>query len=468
MALPIVAIVGRPNVGKSSLLNCIAQRRISIVDPTAGVTRDRVSAIVHVDDVYFEIVDTGGYGIEDRDGLTGDVEAQIEYAISAAALVLFVVDARDGLMPLDRRVAELLRRCRAPAVLVANKVDEPRTAAALGELNALGFGEPMSVSALHGRGRQELIEAIVERIRPLADERPTAPVLRFAIVGRRNAGKSSFINSLVGEKRVIVSEVPGTTRDSVDVRFVRNGRTYVAIDTAGVRKKSRMAGDVEYYGYVRATGAIRRADVVLFFIDATVPVGEVEKRLAGYIAEHYKPCVLVVNKWDLARGRASSDGYGEYLTKTMPMLDYAPIAFATATEAKNVQSVLDLARTLQKQADIRVETARLNDVLSQILATRGPSPKRGGRRPKIYYGTQIGTSPPTIVLFVNDPALIQPEYQRFLVNRLRERLPFDEVPIRLLFRSRRGAGQDARTDARERGSRKPRKLRQESGVGREH
>lgn len=438
MSLPIVAIVGRPNVGKSSLLNCLAKQRISIVDPTAGVTRDRISVVLDVEDVYFELVDTGGYGIEDRDGLTDQVEAQIQYAISAAVVVLFVVDTQDGITALDRKVAELLRRQADNVILVSNKVDAPMHEGLTGEMERLGFGTPMPISALHGFGREELMTEIVRRVKPVSIDRPPDPVLRLAIVGRRNAGKSTFINCLAGEDRVIVSEVPGTTRDSVDVRFEKDGQIYVAIDTAGVRKKRKIADDIEFYGYSRAQRSIRRADVVLFFMDSTEPAGEVDKRLGGYILEQFKPCIVVINKWDLAQGKAESEQYGDYITKILPSLDFAPIAFVTAKESKNVQSVLDLAKSLHKQANTRLSTANLNTILEEITAVRGPS-SRKGRRPKIYYGTQISVCPPTIVLFVNDPSLITEEYRRFLINRFRERLPFAEVPIRLMLRARRGS-----------------------------
>jgi GTP-binding protein len=442
MAIPVVAIVGRPNVGKSALLNCLAKRKISIVDPMAGVTRDRVGIILDVNETYFELVDTGGYGVEDADGLTERIEGQIQFAVNRASLILFVVDAREGVTPLDQKVAARLRKQETPVLLVANKIDRGADEGLVGELYALGFGDPMQVSALHGRGRQDLLDALVAGLAPLAGEKPATPTLKLAIVGRRNVGKSTFINCLAGEDRLIVSEVPGTTRDSVDVRFEKDGRVYVAIDTAGLRKKRKIADDVEYFGYSRAFRSIRRADVVLFFIDATVPIGEVDKRLGTYIVEQFKPCVLVVNKWDLAKGRASTEEYGAYFAKILPGLDFAPIAFTTAMQAKNVQSTLDLATTLHKQAGVRVSTAELNAHLEEILALRGPSPKRGAKRPKIFYGTQIGVRPPTLVLFVNDPAAITPEYQRFLLNRFRERLPYDEVPIRLLFRARRGRDQD--------------------------
>jgi GTP-binding protein len=465
MPLPVVAIVGRPNVGKSSLLNCLAKRRISIVDPTAGVTRDRVGVILDVDDVYFELVDTGGYGIDDRDGLTEQVETQIQFAVASATLVLFIVDAHEGVTPLDRRVAELLRRQKVEVILVANKVDTPQDALLIAELNGLGFGEPIPISALHLRGRSELLEAVLDRIRPLAGERPPDPALKLAIVGKRNAGKSTFINCLAGEERVIVSEVPGTTRDSIDVRFEKDGQVYVAIDTAGIRKERKMADSIEYYGFTRAERSIRRADVVLFFIDSTVPVGEVDKRLGGYIAEQHKPCILVINKWDLAKDRADTETYGDYLAQILPNLDYAPVAFVTATESRNVQSVLDLAKVLYKQAATRLATRRLNEALMEVVSLRGPSAKHGTGRPKIYYGTQIGICPPTLVLFVNNPSLIRPEYQRFLVNQLRERLPFAEVPIRLLLRSHRGKGRPAEHGDRAgagQGRRTPRR-RQDTG-----
>ncbi len=439
MALPVVAIVGRPNVGKSSLLNALVGRMISIVDPTAGVTRDRVSAVCEVDELYFELVDTGGYGIEDSDQLTAHIEQQILYAIDQASLVLFVVDVRAGLTPLDREVARLLRRFEREVILVANKADAEPHEATASEFFPLGFGEPMCVSAKHGHGRRELTERVVEGVRAVAGDEPVEPVMKVAMVGRRNVGKSTFVNALAGQDRVIVSEVPGTTRDAVDVQFEIDGRTFIAIDTAGVRKKSKMSSDVEFYSYTRATRSIRRADVVLFLIDATEPVSQVDKKLGGYIAEHDKPVVLVINKWDLAKGRAVSEDYGEYLDKVLPELSYAPVTFVTAAKGKNVPATIDVAQAMFRQASTRVGTGQLNEALTRALDVRGPSPKRGVKPPKIFYATQVGVRPPTIVLFVNDPSLIGEGYRRFLLNRMRESLPFEEIPIRLLFRARRRA-----------------------------
>lgn len=427
-------------MGKSSLFNALIGRRASITEPTAGVTRDRVTEIAEFQDQYFELVDTGGHGVVDRDDLSEHVEGQILYAINQAHLVLFVVDGRAGINPLDRKTAELLRRRCDIVVLVANKVDEPHMAGQAGEFVKLGFGEPVTVSAVHGHGREELRDLIAERVRDVATEVPRDPVLKIALVGKRNAGKSTFINAIAGEPRVIVSEIPGTTRDSIDVRFEKDGRTLVAIDTAGVRKKNKLADDIEFFAYTRAVDSIHRADVVLFLIDSTVPVGQVDKRLAGLLVEQHKPCVLVVNKWDLAKGKASTDAYGEYLTKTLPQLSYAPVSFTSALSGRNIGSTIDLVASLYKQAQTRVGTGRLNAALQEALSRNMPPTKRGKRRPKFYYATQIAVTPPTIVVFVNAASLVTVGYRRFLLNRFRESLPYEEVPIRLIFRGRRAGG----------------------------
>ncbi len=440
MSLPVVAIVGRPNVGKSSLFNVLVRRRTSIVEATAGVTRDRVTAVCDIDDVYFELVDTGGHGIVDRDDLDEHVERQIEYAIQQAQLILFVVDAREDLMPLDSDTAELLRRhdSTARVRLIANKVDNPRMEETLSEFVSLGFGEPLPVSAVHGHGRSELRELIRDEMALVSDKVPDDPVMKIAIVGKRNAGKSSFVNALAGEERVIVSEIPGTTRDSIDVRIEKDGRTLIVIDTAGARKKRKISDSIDFYANSRATRSIIRADVVLFLIDATVPVSQVDKRLANLIAAEHKACVLVINKWDLAKGRASAEDFGEYLAKVMPDIQYAPLAFTSASTGRNVASTIDLGAELFKQSNTRVGTGRLNQALERALAIDSPRPKRGRKIPKFYYATQVSTLPPTIVIFVNSPEAVSQNYKRFLLNRFREMLPFEEVPLRLIFRARRG------------------------------
>lgn len=439
MALPVIAIVGRPNVGKSSLFNVLVGRRTSIVEATPGVTRDRVSHVCEIDEAYYELVDTGGFGIVDRDDLTEHVERQIRYAIGQASLVLFVVDARDGIAPLDRRTTDLLRPSGKPTCLIANKVDAEHLAYSVGEFIKLGFGEPVAVSATTGYGRDDLVDLIKSRLAQMHGETPEEPVMKVALVGKRNAGKSTFVNALAGEERVIVSEIPGTTRDSIDVRFEKDGRVVVAIDTAGVRKKSKIQDDIEYYALTRAAHSIQRADVVLLLIDSTVPVGQVDKKLARQISDEYKPCILVVNKWDKAKGLASTDEYGEYLAKVLPEMRMAPVAFTSAVSGRNTQPVIDLATELYKQARHRVGTGRLNQVVREAVERNAPRPKRGRKAPKVLYATQIAVQPPSIIVFVNGAQLVAPAYERFLTNELRERLPFGEVPIRLFFRSRRRA-----------------------------
>jgi len=437
MSLPTVAIIGRPNVGKSSLLNTLAGSMISIVEPTAGVTRDRVSVIIEKDQRYFELVDTGGYGIVDSGALSKHIAGQIRQAIDSADLVLFVVDIRDGIVPLDEKIARLLRRVNLDVVLVANKADSASMFPAAGEFSRLGFGEAICISATNNLNKNALLEKILEKIDHLPVERPEKTAMKIAVVGKRNAGKSTFINSIIGQERVIVSEVPGTTRDAVDVRFVRDGRTYIAIDTAGVRKKSKISSDIEFYSYSRAIRSIKRADVVLFLIDSTLPVSQVDKKLARFITEQYKSCVLVINKWDLAKERATTDDYADYLFKVLSSLRYTPIAFTTATDAKNVQSVLDLANELFKQATTQIPTAKLNKAIEMITAERVGGTKHKSGWPKIYYGTQISTNPFTMLLFVNRPQLFDENYRRFFIGRLRQFLPISEVPVRLLIRPRR-------------------------------
>jgi GTP-binding protein len=458
MALPVVAIIGRPNVGKSSLFNALAGEMISIVEPTAGVTRDRVSTIIGRGEKYFELLDTGGYGIVDAQQLSEHIEQQILTAIESANIVLFVVDIREGIVPLDEKIAQLLRKGGPTqrrglakggldVIGVANKADEARMFPAAGEFSRFGFGEFICISATNNLNKQVLLERIFKKLTGMESARPAEPVMKIAIVGKQNVGKSSLVNAMVGSERVIVSETPGTTRDAIDVRFEKDGKTIVVIDTAGIRKKSRMADSIEFYSFVRATKSIARADVVLFMIDATADVSDVDKKIARFIADEYKSCIIVINKWDLAKGTAVTDSYEDYLTKLLPGLKYAPIAFTTATEAKNVHGVLDLAAEVFKQTMTWITTGRLNKAFEAIKAESTRSGKRGGR-PNIYYATQVAVNPVTILMFVNKPELFDENHRRFIIGRLRELLPVSEVPIRLLVRARRSEKRSSGTFCR--------------------
>ncbi|MBN1441241.1 MAG: ribosome biogenesis GTPase Der [Planctomycetes bacterium] len=436
MKLPVVAIVGRPNVGKSSLLNCLARERISIVESTPGVTRDRVSAIIAHRDVTMEVVDTGGIGIIDEADLSEHIERQIEFAVRGANLIILVTDVREGVMPLDREVAQRLRP-RAeeiPLILAANKVDCSRFEDEVGDLYKLGLGEPLPVSAVEGYGRQALLDLVVEKLWPTGDV-DVEPVLKLAVVGRQNVGKSTFVNSLAREERVIVSELPGTTRDAVDVRFEKDGREFVIIDTAGVQRRKSIKDSISFYSQTRTDAAIRRADVILFLLDASQPITRADKKLAEVITRGHRTCVIVANKWDLVKDHAATGQYGEYLRQLMPGLHYAPIVFTTARDSKNIQAAVDLAQHLFKVASTRVGTGELNRVVEAIRDYQRPRVQRS-QVARIYYATQVAVCPPTFVFFVNEPKLFSSSYRRYVENSMREAFPFDEVPIRIFFRRR--------------------------------
>ncbi|QDV55816.1 ribosome biogenesis GTPase Der [Rosistilla oblonga] len=434
MSMPKVAIVGRPNVGKSSIFNWLAGRRIAIVDDYEGVTRDRMTTLIEHEGNFFELIDTGGMGVVDSDDLTADVEAQIEVAIATADVILFVVDIRTGLMPLDSLVAERLRSIDRPIVLLANKADHDNLDISAEEFHKLGRGHLICVSAEQKRHRDELMQLIVDRLPPSSDRAVDAH-MKFAIVGRRNVGKSTFVNSLAQAKRMIVSEVAGTTRDSVDVNFELDGHQFTAIDTPGLRRRRSVRTDLDYYGMHRAQRSIRRADVSLMFFDASEKISKVDKQLVGYIADEYKPCVFVVNKWDLYHDEMPTERWVKYLRSQFPTMQYAPIAFITGQTGKNIKALLNHSQMLFKQARERTSTGRLNRIVQAAIEHQEP-PMFQNRRPKIYYATQVSTEPPTIVLMCNDPKGFAPDYRRFLLSVLRDNLPFSEVPIKMYLQKR--------------------------------
>ncbi len=408
---------------------------MSIVEPTAGVTRDRVAATVVAGDRRFELVDTGGLGLVDENLLKDHVEAQIQVAIDSADLVLFVVDGKEGRVPSDDMVARRLRTLDKPKLLVVNKVESRLDEIASSEWVALGFGEPIAISALEGWGCSDLLETVVARLpeRTADEDELEGDVLRFAIVGKRNSGKSTLVNQLAGEDRVIVSEIAGTTRDAVDVAFDFDGRRLVAIDTAGVRKKKSLEHAIELFAHTRATESIRRAHLCVHLFDVREPISQVDKSVAAYCVEHHKPLVLVGNKIDLAP-ELDLERWDKYIKQQLPGLDHAPVVFASAKDGLNVRELVDVLFELREQSRLDMPTPKLNAAL-QDAKTR-LMPASGGHFPKLFYGTQIGKEPLTVLVFVNEPRLFKGQYERYLVQRLRDAFGCPEVPIRIVFRRR--------------------------------
>jgi GTP-binding protein len=448
MALPKVVVVGRPNVGKSSLFNWLAGRRIAIVDAMAGVTRDRVGSLVQLgEDLnprFIELFDTGGVGIVDRDDLSDDVERQIDTAMNEADLILFVVDIRDELMPLDVEVAHRLRYLRTPVILVMNKADVAELDHRGAEFYKLGRGKPIAVSVHQNRNKKELLQLIEEMLPTAKTVKPADAEMKIAVVGRSNTGKSTLINTLARAERMIVSERPGTTRDSVDVHFELDGVPFLAIDTAGIKRNSKIRDNLDFYSVHRAQRSIRRADVVLLFVDPTQGITRLEKQLADYIAQEHKPCIFTINKWDLMLNDPADPSQGNMgrfaniVQHAFRNMSYMPLAFITAKTGKNVKAVVNLAQSLFKQSQKRMSTGTLNRILREAVEAHPPA-ARENRTPRIYYATQVGVAPPTIVLFVNSTRLFDQTYQRYLLNVFREKLPFHDVPIKLYMRSRKQA-----------------------------
>ena len=368
--------------------------------------------------------------------LTEDIEEQIEAAIDSAAVILFVVDTREGITPLDEKVAERLRYVKVPVICVANKTDHSGLDSQADEFYRLGR-KVVRTSAKEARGKDELLEAVLEKLPPV--ELDTAPpdegVMKVAMVGRRNTGKSTLVNTLAQAERVIVSEVPGTTRDSIDVRYEMDGKTFIAIDTPGFRRQKSISTDIDFYSTHRGQRAIRRADVVLLFFDASQRISKVNKQLCDYIAQQYKPCIFVVNKWDLMAGKMPMEKWVAHLRDSFRTMLYVPIAFITGQTGKNVKAMLDHAQMLYKQSRMRLTTSQLNKLL-RAAVERNPPPTHQNRRARIYFATQVAEQPPTMVLFCNEPKMISAGYQRYLLGVLRDQLRFNEVPIKLYLRRR--------------------------------
>ena len=440
MSRPLVAIVGRPNVGKSTFFNKISGKRISIVEDTPGVTRDRVYADVEWLGRKFTLIDTGGIDPRSEDVLLKQMRRQAEIAMDTADVICFFTDARAGLTQDDQEVAELLRKTRKPLLLVVNKVDHAGLNDDVYEFYNLGLGDPISISSVNMLGLGDLLEEIVKLLPPAdpEEEDEAEHVVQLAVVGRPNVGKSSLVNRLLGKERVMVSNIPGTTRDAIDSRFTApDGTEYNIIDTAGIRRKRVIEDEsLERYSVLRSIAAIKRCDVALMLIDAQDGVTEQDTKIAGLVHEEGKACVVVVNKWDAIEKETNTmEQYRKQVLEDLKFMDYAPVLFVSAMTGQRVHTVLDMVSQAYAQYTKRVPTGVLNDVLVDAQASLQP-PATNGRRLKIYYGTQQHVAPPTFILFVNDEELMHFAYQRYLENFLRKTFDFTGTPIRLVLRAK--------------------------------
>jgi len=434
VAKPIVAVVGRPNVGKSTFFNAVVGRRLSIVEDTPGVTRDRIYADVDWLDYRFTMIDTGGIEPESRDELHIQVRNQAQAAIESADVIVFMVDGKEGVTPADIDVANMLRKADKPVVLAVNKIDTPEEEAALYEFYSLAIGDPVSVSAAHKKGFGDLLDRIVQHIDKAESEDDYDDVIKIAVVGKPNAGKSSLVNCILGEERAIVSDIPGTTRDAIDTPFEVNGQRYVIIDTAGIRRKSRINESIERYSVLRALSAIRRCDVALIVIDAVEEATEQDEKIAGLVHEEGKGAILVVNKWDLIeKDTYTMNEYRKRLFDKLSFMTYAPTLFISARTGQRVSRILELVNYVYNQCTFRISTGVLNDCIADAVAVNEP-PSDKGRRLRIYYGTQASIKPPTFVLFVNEPELMHYSYKRYMENYFRKTFGLEGTPIRIVVR----------------------------------
>ena len=436
MAKPIVAIVGRPNVGKSTLFNRIAEKRVSIVDDTPGVTRDRIYADAEWTGHEFALVDTGGIDFNETDELLPAMRNQAKLAMEEADVILFVVDGKVGITDVDQIIVSMLRTTKKPVVLAVNKVDNLKGVTDSYEFYGLGLGEPFAVSAVNALNLGDLLDAIVEALPeevPIEDEPDT---IRVAVVGRPNVGKSSLVNALLGQERVVVSNIPGTTRDAVDTYFKQDGVTFIFVDTAGMRRRGRIDAALERYSVIRSLRAIDRADVVLMLIDAVDGVTEQDKKISGYVHESGRASVLVVNKWDLLpKDGKTSLRYTETLRQELGFMQYAPVVFLSALTKQRVTRIPEVVKFVAEQHAMRVSTSLLNQVVRDAVGIN-PPPSDRGRKLKIFYATQASVRPPTIVIFVNDQELMHFSYLRFLENKLREAFGFEGTPLKMVVRPR--------------------------------
>jgi GTP-binding protein len=434
MTRPVVAIVGRPNTGKSTLLNRIVGKPLAITEDLPGTTRDRNMATVTWQGVEFTMVDTGGLEIEPRSAIARGVKTQVETAISQADVIVDVVDAIDGVMPLDFEVADVLRRFSKPVLVAANKADNDRLETEALEFYELGLGEPLAVSAHHSRGVAELLDRIIELLpsRPPVETAPEA--IKVAIVGRPNVGKSMLLNALVGDERAIVDEAPGTTRDAIDTPFDFEGQSVLLIDTAGVRRRGQVKSGVEHYSVLRTLRAIDRADIALLVLDATEMVTTQDTHIGGYIQQAAKGIIIIANKWDLIENKDMA-GWNKLIKNQFKFASYAPILYTSAKSGQGVDRIMPQVSQVYQERLKRLSTAKVNSVIQQaVMAHNRPHSKN--KQLKIFYATQAEVNPPTFVFFTNDARLVHFSYRRYLENKLRQAFGFSGTPLRLNFKTR--------------------------------
>ncbi|MBS4209756.1 ribosome biogenesis GTPase Der [Bacillus sp. FJAT-50079] len=436
MARPTVAIVGRPNVGKSTIFNRIVGERISIVEDTPGVTRDRIYSTADWLTHEFNLIDTGGIEIGDAPFLE-EIRLQAEIAIEEADVIIFIANSREGVTSADEEVAKILYRSKKPVVLAVNKVDNPEMRSEIYDFYALGFGEPFPISGSHGLGLGDVLDEVVKHFPAVKEEEIDDDTIKFCLIGRPNVGKSSIVNALLGEDRVIVSNIAGTTRDAIDTSYAYDGQEYVIIDTAGMRKRGKVYESTEKYSVLRALKAIERSDVVLFVINGEEGIREQDKRIAGYAHEAGRAIVIVVNKWDaVEKDEKTMMKFEEKIREHFLFLDYAPIVFISAKTKQRLTNLLPAIQTASENHSMRVQSSVLNEVILDAVAMN-PAPSDKGRRLKIYYATQVSVKPPTFVVFVNDPEIMHFSYERFLQNRIREAFGFEGTPIKIITRQRK-------------------------------